>query len=165
MTISLHLEYKLTNPPKAKAAMPPGIRQDLIALTVMSVPRLPRLVPMHRSSPALVINQELKGVKIVLEPQVKYLRHLVTPSQEVYSVSTRDLVDVRHQQQVIISDPRDPQKLIKSYTLICLLVERVLPLDEPPTEGAVSETRLHELELVPVSCEDERLREACEGGV
>lgn len=112
MAISLHLEYKLAYPSKAKAAMPPRISQDLIRLTVMSVPRLPCLVPMHRSPPALVVHRELEGVKIVLEPQVEDLRHLVTPSQEVYSVSTRDLVHVRHEQQVIISDPSDPEKLV-----------------------------------------------------
>lgn len=160
VAIRFHLEHELADPSKTEAAMPPGIRQDLVRLPVMRVLGLPRPVSMHRSPPALVVDRELERVEIVLQPKVQDLRYLVAPSEKVYRVPARYLVDVRHDQQVVVSDPRDSQKLIQCDPLIGLFVKRILlPFLEPPSYRAVGQPRLDKLKLVlAVSREDERFR-------
>ena len=81
VAIRLHLEDEITYVTKAEATMPARVRQEVIRLAVMSIPRLPPLVPMDRGPPASEIIQELKRVEVVLQLEVKNRRDVITPSQ------------------------------------------------------------------------------------
>lgn len=107
VTIRFHLEHKLAYTPETETAMPTSIRQKSVPSSEMSVPRLPGLVPMNRSSPALVIEVILERVEVVLELEMENGRVTVAPSKEVDGVRARDLIDIRHDQQIVFLNPRE----------------------------------------------------------
>lgn len=47
MAVGFHFEDKIIYVPKAKAAVPPRVRQKVISLPVMGIPRLPRSVSVY----------------------------------------------------------------------------------------------------------------------
>lgn len=104
----------------------------------MRIPRFPRTVPVYRRSPALAVDVVLERVQVVLELEVKHRRDVITPSQEIDRVSARDLVDVRHDQQVVLFNAGDAKKLIQRNSLIRFFDERVLSFPKPSSDGPVS---------------------------
>lgn len=131
----------------------------------MGVSGLPGSVSVDRSPPTVIIKVELKGVEVVPKLEMKLLRDLVTPSEQVDRVATGDLINIRHDQQVIVADAGDPDELIQCHSLVRLLDERILPFDEPPPHGPVGQPRLYELEAAAIAREEEGLLQGGEGRV
>ena len=123
----------------------------------MSVFSLPLLVSMDRSSPAELMLLKLERVQIVPELKVENRRNIVAPPEEINSVPARNLIDIRHYQQVIVLYPRNLQKLVEGKPLIRLLNKRILTSLEPSTNLTISQPRLNELEQFPMNGEVVRL--------
>lgn len=150
MTISFHLEHKITNLPKTKTTMPTRIRQQIIALSIMHVPSRPRSVMMNRRPPTLPIQIKLERVQIIIQIQMHNRGRPVTPPQQIDGMTTRDLIDIRHDQQIIVFNTRDPQKMIQPHPLVRLFDKRVLAFLEPATDRPVSQPRLDKVKLIAI---------------
>lgn len=165
VTIGLHLEYELADAAEAKAAMPPGICQEVIRLTIVRICRLARFIPMHRCSPAIIINKEFERVEIILKLKMQNRRDFIAPPQEIDSVSARNLIHVRHYQQIIISYASKLKEPIQHYSLISFLDKWVLPLLKSPRNITVSQSGLHKFELIFVGSKNQRFWESSEGRI
>lgn len=165
VTVSLHLEHEIANVTETEAAVPPRVRQQHIPLSKMRVPSLPGTVTVHGSSPALAVDVVLERVEVVLELQVEDRRDVITPSQEVDGVSAWDLIDIRHDQKIVLLNAGDSKKLVQGHTLKGLFDEWILSFSKPSSYVPVRQPRLHEGELVLVVFEHERFRQTGEGGV
>lgn len=93
------------------------------------------------------------------------IRDIITPPQEVDGMPTRDLIDIGHDQQVVLLNARDPNELIQSDPLVGLLDKRVLSLYEPPPDSPIRQPRLRKLELLPILLKKEGLCQSSESGI
>ncbi|CAI9777313.1 unnamed protein product [Fraxinus pennsylvanica] len=150
VAVGFHLEYEVAYIAETKATMPTCIRQDVVRLTIMCVPSPPALVPMNRSSPTLIIKFKLIRVQVVLQLKMKDRRDVITPSQKIYCVTTRNLIGIGHYEQIIILDASYFEKLVECNPLIPLFHKRVFTSPKSSTNSCICQSRLHEFELVPI---------------
>lgn len=157
MAVCFHLKCKFTDMTETKATVPPCICQDLVWLAIMRIPSSTCLIPMNWSSPAVIIHKKLKRVQIILKPKMKHWRYLITPPQEINSVSAWYFIHIWHYQQVIISYASNFKKLVQCYALICLLNKWVFSFLKSSSNSSISQPRFNKFELIPMAGKYQRL--------
>lgn len=99
VAVGRHLENEVLDPAEAEAAVPTCIRQDEIRLPRMAVPG-PVVVHVGRRPPAGVAGGEFEGVEVVHHLEVDHGRHGLAPPQQLHRLGARDLVRIRHDDDV-----------------------------------------------------------------
>lgn len=93
---------------------------------------------------------------------MKNWRYVVAPPQKINCVATWDLINIRHNQQIIISYACYSEKLIKRNSLIGLFDKWVFSFPKPSADVSISQPWLNKFELLAVASKDQWFQQASE---